>query len=205
MLVVKEEVSESGETEEITVKEELYEANKNYVINEKPEEICKPKSRLLESSINTKNGYGNSVQKEIPITGIKIESNDDDEVGRKSDILAVSCDPKLDSQERSICDIVEKDPLKVENVCEPKLETNESILLENPFHSKIDFCPRIKVEKDTVVMNVDTVHEEKKPFFQCDQCDKQFSYKNHLKRHISSVHDGKKFDCDQCDKQFSGK
>ena len=66
MLVVKEEVSESGETEEITVKEELYEANKNYVINEKPEEICKPKSRLLESSINTKNGYGNSVQKEIP-------------------------------------------------------------------------------------------------------------------------------------------
>ena len=42
MLVVKEEMSESGETEEITVKEELYEANKNYVINEKPEEICKP-------------------------------------------------------------------------------------------------------------------------------------------------------------------
>ena len=39
--------------------------------------------------------------------------------------------------------------------------------------------------------------------FDCDQCDKQFSNRDSLTRHIQSVHFNVKFDCDQCDKQFS--
>ena len=152
MTDIKKEVTESGETTEITIKDELYETNENYVINRNVEDISKLKSRPFKNSFEANYVHGDSVHRKIAITDIKAESNNDYGIEPKSEILAVSCDPKLDSQERSICDIVEKDPLKVENVCEPKLETNESILLENPFHSKIDFCPRIKVEEDTVVM-----------------------------------------------------
>jgi hypothetical protein len=125
--------------EEVTIKEELFETN-------------------MDNSVEGKNV-------DIIKTEIKTESNEDYEIDLKSEILAVSCDPRLESQEGTICDSVEKDPLEFTKF----------------------------------------VHEEKKPIFQCDQCDKQFSYRGHLNRHISSVHDGKKSDCDQCNKQFSDK
>ena len=162
---IKKEVTESGETTEITIKEELYETIENDGLNRNFEDISMPKSRLLENSIKANNVHGYSIQGKSPAiikTEIKTEPNDDYEVDPKSEILAVSCDPKLESQVGSICDIVEKDPLKVENVYEPKLETNESIHLENTFHSKIVLCP---IEQDALVMQVDTVHEEKKARF----------------------------------------
>ena len=150
--------------EEITIKEELIESNMDNVI----EDISKPKPRLLGNSIKANNVHGNSVEgKNIDVikTNIETESSEDYEIDLESKILAVSCDPKLESQEGTICDSVEKDPLEFTKF----------------------------------------VHEGKKPIFQCDQCDKQFSYRGHLNRHISSVHDGKKSDCDQCNKQFSDK
>ena len=152
---------------EITIKEELYENNIDNVIYRNFEDISKPKPRFLENSIKTNNVHGDSVEgKNIDIikNEVKTESNEDYEIDLKSEILAVSCDPKLESQEGTICDSVE-DPLEFTKF----------------------------------------VHEGKKPVFLCDQCDKQFSYRGHLNRHISSVHDGKKSDCDQCNKQFSDK
>ena len=168
MTDIKKEVTESGETTEITIKEELYETNANDGLNRNFEDISKPKSMLLQNSIKANNVHGDSIQGKNPVvikTEIKTEPNDDYEVCLKGEILALSCNPKLDSQERSICDNVEKDPLKVENVYEPKLETNESIHLIDTFHSKIVLCPEIKVEQDALVMQVDTVHEEKKNSF----------------------------------------
>ena len=112
--------------------------------------------------------HGDSVEgKNIDIikTGIKTESNEDYEIDLKSEILTVSFDPKLESQEGTIWDSVEKDPLAFTKF----------------------------------------VHEGKKPVFHCDQCDKQFSYRGHLNRHISNVHDGKRSECNQCNKQFSSK
>ena len=48
--------------EEITIKEELYETNRNNVINRNFEDISKPKPRLLENSIMANNVHGDSVK-----------------------------------------------------------------------------------------------------------------------------------------------
>ena len=82
------------------------------------------------------------------------------------------------------------DPLKVENVCEPKLETDESILLEYPFRSEVDLCPQIKVEQDAMVIHpVDIMPGADKPF-QCQNCYRNYKLKKSLKIHIDTVHDG---------------
>ena len=47
---------------------------------------------------------------------------------------------------------------------------------------------------------------EDKKSFDCDFCDKNFSFKGNLNKHIKSVHEGKKpFKCKVCDKCFSVK
>jgi hypothetical protein len=58
--------------EEITIKEELFETNMDDSVEEKNTDIIK--------------------------TEIKTESNEDYEIDLKSEILTVSCDPKLESQ-----------------------------------------------------------------------------------------------------------
>ena len=40
----------------------------------------------------------------------------------------------------------------------------------------------------------------KKGVFNCDQCDKSYSYRHHLKEHYQTVHQGLTFPCNQCDK-----
>ena len=39
--------------------------------------------------------------------------------------------------------------------------------------------------------------------FSCNLCDKQFTQKISLKRHIQSEHEGIKYACNQCNKQFT--
>ena len=41
--------------------------------------------------------------------------------------------------------------------------------------------------------------------WQCSICGKSFKLKNTLKRHVDSVHEGKKFKCDICGKDFNRK
>ena len=123
--------------------------------------------------------------------------------------------------------------IKVENFYEPKLETNESALLEDPLNVSSDaqgpfsyeikaeikaeikseindvsencFEIVIKTEQDSLVINPIAIIPGLDKPFQCDKCNKQYYHKSHLNRHIASVHDGKKSECDQCKKQFSDK
>ena len=119
--------------------------------------------------------------------------------------------------------------IKIENFYEPKLETNESAHLEDPLNvsndaqgpfsyeikaeikSEIDDVSEncseivIKTEQDSLIINQIAIIPGLDKTFQCDQCNKQYCQKNHLNRHIASVHDKKKSECDQCNKQFSDK
>jgi KRAB domain-containing zinc finger protein len=48
--------------------------------------------------------------------------------------------------------------------------------------------------------HIETVHEKKKKFFKCEICEKNFSDKSNLNKHISSVHEDKKpFKCELCE------
>ena len=40
-------------------------------------------------------------------------------------------------------------------------------------------------------------------FFKCDSCEKSYSTKKNLYRHVESIHDGIKYQCDICDKMYS--
>ena len=54
--------------------------------------------------------------------------------------------------------------------------------------------------------NVKIKQEPGKVIFQCENCDKPFSDKKNLKKHVSTVHNKKKaFKCDICDYSFSVK
>ena len=53
------------------------------------------------------------------------------------------------------------------------------------------------------MISVHGIGEEQK--FKCDQCDKSFCQKGHLKVHIATVHENVRFHCDKCDKSFSQK
>ena len=47
--------------------------------------------------------------------------------------------------------------------------------------------------------HVSSVHKGKKPY-QCDMCDASFAQKQQLQIHIASVHERKKpYNCDMCD------
>ena len=41
--------------------------------------------------------------------------------------------------------------------------------------------------------------------YPCEQCEKQFSRKHHLKQHVQSIHEGVKYSCIDCEKQFTHK
>ena len=45
-----------------------------------------------------------------------------------------------------------------------------------------------------------TKNYNRKGVFDCDQCDKTYSYRHHLKEHYQTVHQGLTFPCNQCDK-----
>ena len=54
-------------------------------------------------------------------------------------------------------------------------------------------------------MKKQTFHEGNKPYI-CNVCDKVFSYKQYLNKHIESAHEGKKpFNCNVCNEVFSEK
>ena len=167
--------------EEITIKEELYETNMDKVIYRNFEDISKPKPRFLDNSIKANNVHGDSVEgKNIDIikTKIKTESNEVCVIHLKSEILAVSCDPKLESQEETICDSFE-DPLEFTKfVHEGKKPVFQCVQCDKQFSYQ-----------GHLNRHISSVHDGKKS--DCDQCNKQFSDKYSLKRHISAVHEGK--------------
>ena len=68
-----------------------------------------------------------------------------------------------------------------------------------------EICNKTFSTKGNLKKHVSSVHERKKPF-ECEICNKVFFEKGTLKIHISSVHEKKKsFECDICEKTFAVK
>ena len=70
---------------------------------------------------------------------------------------------------------------------------------------KCDICSSLFKTKRQLKKHIESVHEGKKPF-KCNICDVSFSQKHNLETHVVSVHEGKKpFKCDKCDSSFTAK
>ena len=77
-------------------------------------------------------------------------------------------------------------------------ENNEKIL----FQCEICDC---SLQEPTNESNIESVHEEKKPFV-CQLCNYVSYLKTNLKAHVDSVHEGKRpFQCQLCEKRCSSK
>ena len=68
---------------------------------------------------------------------------------------------------------------------------------------KCNICNLLLKTKRNLKRHIESVHEGKKPF-KCNTCDVNFAAKDSLKRHISLVHERKKsFNCNICDCNFA--
>ena len=100
---------------------------------------------------------------------------------------------------------IKNEPLEYENVQE--LQMTEKVFSDDVVDTalKCEICSSIFKTKETLKRHLQTVHEGKKPY-KCDICDSSFSEKAKLKAHISIVHEGKKpFQCNICDASFTTK
>ena len=64
-----------------------------------------------------------------------------------------------------------------------------------------EICDRVFSNKSSLKRHVDNVHRQIK--FKCDKCNENFSLKENLKKHIVTTHKGKKYKCIICSKIFS--
>ena len=154
--------------------------------------------------IEKEDGCEKSKYLSIDSTEIKAESNNDYEVDTKSEILAVCCDPKLDSQEGSIFDIVKKDPLEITE------SVHEGIKPLGPKSFKCKICPYETALKSNFKKHKESVHQGIKPF-NCNICGYETAYKRDLKRHKELAHEGikpfkfKSFKCNICEYKTTNK
>ena len=72
----------------------------------------------------------------------------------------------------------------------------------NKSRFQCDKCDKTFSQKQQMQKHISAVHEKQKPF-KCDQCDKTFSQKENMETHRDQVHRQlKKFECDKCDRSF---
>ena len=70
---------------------------------------------------------------------------------------------------------------------------------------KCNICSSLFKTKPGLKRHIATLHDGKKPF-KCNVCDASFAQKAHLNTHVASVHEGKKpFHCNICDASFAQK
>ena len=68
-----------------------------------------------------------------------------------------------------------------------------------------DECNSVSKTNQNLKRHITSVHEGKKPF-KCKICSASFAQKNHLTGHIVTVHEGEKhFKCDICNASFTSK
>ena len=105
------------------------------------------------------------------------------------------------------------DNLKQEAVCFSSKDTDSLNQLIQSDYNHENF---VSVSDDAEVTDISIKQEckEKDPLniadenlreFNCDKCDKRFSQKSGLNRHIKSVHENVRYNCDKCGKSFSQK
>ena len=58
-------------------------------------------------------------------------------------------------------------------------------------------CEYISAQKDTLKKHIETVHDGKRHY--CNQCEYSRKQKSVIKTHIESVHNGTWYHCDQCE------
>ena len=69
---------------------------------------------------------------------------------------------------------------------------------------KCSLCKSSFTRNNDLKRHISSVHEGKRPF-NCEKCDSTFKESSHLKSHERRVHEGTKtFSCTYCDKRFSG-
>ena len=69
--------------------------------------------------------------------------------------------------------------------------------------NKCDFCKKLFTGARDLKRHIHTIHEGKKDY-KCEVCSKSFSQGGDLKKHIHTVHDGNKdYKCEACGKLFS--
>ena len=66
--------------------------------------------------------------------------------------------------------------------------------------NRCDFKTSLRQSLET---HINAIHEQKQNY-ECDQCEFKTSHKSYLKIHIG-IHEGKRFSCDECSKDFSTK
>ena len=67
-----------------------------------------------------------------------------------------------------------------------------------------DICEKSFTMKSDLRRHVATVHNKERPF-QCPQCSKTFGQSGSLKTHVSVVHNKESFQCSKCSKTFTRK
>ena len=67
---------------------------------------------------------------------------------------------------------------------------------------KCSYCDRGFTRRDNMKKHIAAVHEGQKPF-KCSICEASFTQSHHLKTHTKTVHEGQKFKCSICDSSFT--
>ena len=64
-----------------------------------------------------------------------------------------------------------------------------------------DKCEKSFTRKSDLTRHIQSVHDKIR--YNCNQCAKSFSERGTLKRHIKSAHENVRYNCDKCDKSFA--
>ena len=89
---------------------------------------------------------------------------------------------------------------------EKLLRKNMLVPKKNQFHRRTifqcDHCQKKFSQKPALEKHVESVHEGKKEF-KCKECEKKFTQSSNMKAHIAAVHEKKKpHTCEICDAKF---
>ena len=183
------------------------------LIKKKPQECVTPSliKKKLKESVTSKTKLGTEKNIKV-ILGIK-----DKEKGQKSPIKP--CIVSLRRLETEIISITNTKPRKTYMTpygvavtpCSIPIvpcDIDENVRWKNSkrfSHNKhsCDRCEKSFSQKSDLSKHIKSVHLIVQ--YNCDQCEKSFSRKGVLKEHIKSVHGNVRYNCDKCDKSFSSK
>ena len=112
--------------------------------------------------------------------------------------------PKLsDAIIRKYTKVFEKKNFEQPKVGEVPLHLNRQKSPHENVRYDCDECDKSFSRKANLNRHIKGVHENNR--YNCDRCEKSFTKKCHLTMHIQGVHDNVRYNCDMCDKSFSDK